>query len=64
MSQSSDDYCLGLRYCVRNDIQHALFYLQRAANAGDVNAQETLEELKEKNLLPHSTLDDSCFIAG
>jgi TPR repeat protein len=54
MSQSSNDYCLGLMYCIRNDIKHALFYLQRAANAGHVSARETLEELKEKNLLFNS----------
>jgi TPR repeat protein len=54
MHQSSNDYCLGLMYCIRNDIKQALFYLQRAANAGNVDAQETLEELKEKNLLLNS----------
>jgi hypothetical protein len=40
--------------CSFKIFKHALFYLQRAANAGDVGAQETLEEIKEKKLLFNS----------
>jgi TPR repeat protein len=52
MDPSSNDYRLGLIYCMRNDIESAYFYLMRAARAGHEGARETLEELKEKNLLP------------
>jgi TPR repeat protein len=43
---------LGLLYCVCNDIENAYFYLNRAAKKGDEVAIKTINELKEKKLLP------------
>jgi TPR repeat protein len=53
MHQKKNDYYWGLIYCTRNDIENAYFYLNRAANAGNEVAMQTLKELKEKNLLLH-----------
>jgi hypothetical protein len=53
MHQKTNDYYLGLLYCVCNDIENAYFYLNRATKRGNEIAKQTLEELKEKNLLPH-----------
>lgn len=51
MRQKKNDYYWGLIYCTQNDIENAYFYLNRAANAGNEVAIQTLKELKEKNLL-------------
>jgi hypothetical protein len=40
---------------MRNDIENAVFYLERAAHHGKKEAIETLQELKDKNLLPQKT---------
>jgi len=54
MHQKKDDYYMGLLYCIRNDIEKAYFYLNRAATKGNKVAKRTLKELEEKNFLPHS----------
>jgi TPR repeat protein len=51
MNKKKNDYYWGLIYCTRNDIANAYYYLNRAANAGNEVAVQTLKELKEKNLL-------------
>ena len=51
MHQKKDDYYIGLLYCIRNDIEKAYFYLNRAAIKGNKVAKKTLKELEEKNFL-------------
>ena len=52
MHQKKNDHYWGLIYCVRNDIDNAYFYLNRAAKKGNKVAIKTIKELKEKKLLP------------
>jgi TPR repeat protein len=52
MCEKNNDYYEGLLYCIRNDIEKAIFYLQRAASKGQQGAIETLKELKEKKVIP------------
>ena len=52
MRQENNNYYLGLLYCVCNDIDNAYFYLDRAAKKGNKAAEDTLKELREKNVLP------------
>jgi TPR repeat protein len=59
MCDKIKDYYEGLLYCVRNDIEKAIFYLERAASKGQQAAIETLKELKEKKIIPDE-LQHSC----
>jgi TPR repeat protein len=63
MHQRNNNYYLGLLYCVCNDIDKAYFYLDRAAKKGNKAAEDTLQELKEKNVLPiHIKRNDRGFV--
>lgn len=53
MHQKKNDYYMGLLYCIRNDIDKAYFYLNRAAIKGNKIAKKTLNELEQKNFLPN-----------